>query len=110
MLIALIALGLYIYALGWKPDFQALGTSAWAGIKVISFASINDGWAMLKRLALAVAVILTIASFWTPLPSATNGGTYADLKTAIEQYQGTHGLTVDGVWGRNTNAYYLKGL
>lgn len=105
---ALITVALFIFALGWKPDLQAIGTGIWSGIKTISLAPLDDWRAALRRVALAFGIILLLAFLWSPLPNG-GSGTHAELEQAIREYQLAHHLSVDGVWGKNTNTYYLAG-
>lgn len=110
-MLTVIALIVIALALGWRPTLDALeaiAKAAWDGLVFISTAPLTDAWAAIKRFALAIGVILLIASFWSPLPSSTISA-YESLHTAIENYQEAHGLTVDGIWGPATNRSYLTG-
>lgn len=88
---------------------KAVWSWFWPGLVHISTSPIQDWRAAIDRFLLAVGVILLVASLWSPLPASTTDGSWAALRQAIEDYQGAHGLGVDGIWGPNTDRSFKTG-
>lgn len=113
LILGLLAIALVLFALGWKPspvDLSALWTGIFSGVKYLITAPVNNFGMLLKRFAFVVALILLLgAAFGGPSASGPDGS-YASLQDSIKAYQSAHGLNPDGIWGKQTNTDYVKGL